>query len=176
MHVHFVTFYPLWILDFFFNFLVLLLNNGKIFILNSADEWIWCHPWRKTTIMVWVFSSRVDSALCAIDLRPVFFCHAYTISHRRQPIKDPDQILNRFMSSLWNFGELKGRCLTLSNREWLVLTFFLATLFQSLQISNNKEHLCFLSHPPWHGCLYWMFLDQVNLSAPPCKSRYKTQW
>ena len=116
VHVHFVTFYPLWILDFFFNFLVLLLNNGKIFILNSADQWIWCHPWRKTTIMVWVLSSRVDSALCAIDLHPVFFCHAYTISHRRKPIKDPDQILDKFTSSLWNFGEPKCRCLSLQPR------------------------------------------------------------
>lgn len=177
MHAHFVTFHPLWILDFGF-FFQFSCPPSQLW-QNSYFEfcrWVNLVPPRKTTIMIWVFSSSVDSALCEIDLRPVFFCHAYTISHRRQPIKDPDQILDRFMSSLWNFGEPKGRCLTLSNREWLVLTFFLATLFQSLQISNNKEHLCFLSHPPWHGCLYWMFPDQVNLSAPPCKSRYKTQW
>ena len=105
-------------------------------------RWVNLVPPRKTTIMIWVFSSSVDSALCEIDLRPVFFCHAYTISHRRQPIKDPDQILDRFMSSLWNFGEPKGRCLSLSNREWLVLTLIFSwlhcfSLYRSVTIKNT---------------------------------------
>lgn len=105
-------------------------------------RWVNLVPPTKTTIMIWVFSSSVDSALCEIDLRPVFFCHAYTISHRRQPIKDPDQILDRFMSSLWNFGEPKGRCLSLSNREWLVLTLIFSwlhcfSLYRSVTIKNT---------------------------------------
>ena len=105
-------------------------------------RWLNLVPPRKTTIMIWVFSSSVDSALCEIDLRPVFFCHAYTISHRRQPIKDPNQILDRFMSSLWNFGEPKGRCLSLSNREWLVLTLIFSwlhcfSLYRSVTIKNT---------------------------------------
>lgn len=105
-------------------------------------RWVNLVPPRKTTIMIWVFSSSVDSALCEIDLRPVFFCHAYTIPHRRQPIKDPDQILDRFMSSLWNFGEPKGRCLSLSNREWLVLTLIFSwlhcfSLYRSVTIKNT---------------------------------------
>ena len=141
MHAHFVTFHPLWILDFFFQFSC---SPSQLWqnIYSEFCRWVNLVPPRKTTIMIWVFSSSVDSALCEIDLCPVFFCHAYTISHRRQPIKEPDQILDRFMSSLWNFGEPKGRCLSLSNREWLVLTLIFSwlhcfSLYRSVTIKNT---------------------------------------
>lgn len=122
-----------------------------------------------------VFWQSRFSTLCNVDLRPIFF-----VMHTQYLIEDnQSKILNRFWTDLCQLCGIlvdQNADVSLSKREWLELTFFLATLFQSLQISNNKEHLYFLSHPPWHGCLYWMFLDQVNLSAPPCKSQYKTQW